>query len=379
MIQITFTFTFISNQSFSKDSPKSRLIRDRVSSSALAHCGSSRICVAKRQAGQELMIGMLLAHWSMALVGSAWPHATTPRIRSASVRRVLLCAQELTPEAQFIAEVHRSITKGSFVKLTLTGNDGSNSTDGKSVLSRLTRIEGRLVNLKQRTKLQLTHKYEHRDTCTNIELSEVPSKLAPLLSAGAFRNGRLMAAEADFSLESRKRGRVLHRLKPTTSAKPLLPLSHDRVKPLAGAIDDDFLQALGVTGSDGKPKAGKADKLRQIRKFVETLSALVRRGLSAEMSVEDGDEGSGLGNEGRSRRSGLGLSATEGVEDGEGMEDGEDVEDDDVGSGLGIDGQSRRSQLGGGQRLRIVDAGCGRGYLTFAAHRFFASKVSENE
>ena len=326
-----------------------------------------------------MMIGILLAHWSMALVGSAWPHATTPRIRSASVRRVLLCAQELTPEAQFIAEVHRSITKGSFVKLTLTGNDGSNSTDGKSVLSRLTRIEGRLVNLKQRTKLQLTHKYEHRDTCTNIELSEVPSKLAPLLSAGAFRNGRLMAAEADFSLESRKRGRVLHRLKPTASAKPLLPLSHDRVKPLAGAIDDDFLQALGVTGSDGKPKAGKADKLRQIRKFVETLSSLVRRGLSAEMSVEDSDEGSGLGNEGRSRRSGLGLSATEGVEDGEGMEDGEDVEDDDVGSGLGIEGQSRRSQLGGGQRLRIVDAGCGRGYLTFAAHRFFASKVSENE
>ena len=344
-----------------------------------------RVCERKLAASRNvkrdknMMIGILLAHWSMALVGSAWPHATTPRIRSASVRRVLLCAQELTPEAQFIAEVHRSITKGSFVKLTLTGNDGSNSTDGKSVLSRLTRIEGRLVNLKQRTKLQLTHKYEHRDTCTNIELSEVPSKLAPLLSAGAFRNGRLMAAEADFSLESRKRGRVLHRLKPTASAKPLLPLSHDRVKPLAGAIDDDFLQALGVTGSDGKPKAGKADKLRQIRKFVETLSALVRRGLSAEMSVEDSDEGSGLGNEGRSRRSGLGLSATEGVEDGEGMEDGEDVEDDDVGSGLGIEGQSRRSQLGGGQRLRIVDAGCGRGYLTFAAHRFFASKVSENE
>ena len=105
----------------------------------------------------------------------------------------------------------------------------------------------------------------------------------------------------------------------------------------------------------------------------------MRRGLSAEMSVEDSDEGSGLGNEGRSRRTGLGMSATEDVEDGEGMEDGEDVEDDDVGSGLGIEGQSRRSQLGGGQRLRIVDAGCGRGYLTFAAHRFFASKVSEND
>jgi hypothetical protein len=152
------------------------------------------------------------------------------------------------------------------------------------------------------------------------------------------------------------------------------------VKPLAGAVDDGFLQALGVTGSDGKPKAGKADKLRQIRKFVETLSALVRRGLSDEMS------------------------ATEGVEEGEGVEDGEGGEDGEVGSGLGIEGQSgsglgnegqsgcglgnegqsRRSPLGSpadgfGQRLRIVDAGCGRGYLTFAAHRFFASKVSEND
>lgn len=209
------------------------------------------------------------------------------------------------------------------MKLTLSGNDAQKTLDSSNLLSRLKRIEGRLVRLKKGTRLQLTHKYEHRDTCVNVDLSEVTTSLERLLAEGAFRNGRLMAADADFSLESRKRGRVLQRLKPTAAAKPPPPLSHDREKPLAEAVDADFLQALGVTGSNGKPRAGKSDKLRQIRKFVETISALVRRGMGAEEGTEDADDG---------------------------------------------------SVVGGGRPLRVVDAGCGRGYLTFATHSFFASK-----
>ena len=177
-----------------------------------------------------------------------------------------------------------------------------------------------MCDLRKAPRLQLTHKYEHRDTCVNVDLSEVTTSLERLLAEGAFRNGRLMAADADFSLESRKRGRVLQRLKPTAAAKPPPPLSHDREKPLAEAVDADFLQALGVTGSNGKPRAGKSDKLRQIRKFVETISALVRRGMGAEEGTEDADDG---------------------------------------------------SVVGGGRPLRVVDAGCGRGYLTFATHSFF--------
>lgn len=87
---------------------------------------------------------------------------------------------------------------------------------------------------------------------------------------------------------------------------------HDRAKG-GVARDEPFLQALSVVKSDGSPRAGMSAKLRQIDKFVETLAALVKRG---------------------------------------------------VGEAAGVAGAPRPP-------LRIVDAGCGRGYLTFAAHAHF--------
>ena len=72
---------------------------------------------------------------------------------------------------------------------------------------------------------------------------------------------------------------MLQRLK-----QPLRPAAAaavtDREKPLAEAVDADFAGA-GRDLSNGKPRAGKSDA-SSIRKFVETISALVRRGMGAE-------------------------------------------------------------------------------------------------
>ena len=96
------------------------------------------------------------------------------------------------PVASFLGELQSSVTNGSFVKLTLSGNAGAKSADASDTLSRLTRVEGRLVEIKKGVRLQLTHKYEHRDTCVNVELRDVASRLEALLSPDS-RNAQLFS------------------------------------------------------------------------------------------------------------------------------------------------------------------------------------------
>jgi SAM-dependent methyltransferase len=52
---------------------------------------------------------------------------------------------------------------------------------------------------------------------------------------------------------------------------------HDRVKQVPLDNTANFLQALGVTNEQGKPKQAMASKLRQCQKFVEIVASLVDR------------------------------------------------------------------------------------------------------
>lgn len=233
-----------------------------------------------------------------------------------------LCA----PSAQldgFLDEVQQTLSNGSLVKLTLSGNDAQQRAAEDDPLHRLKRIEGRPVQLKKGLRLQLTLKYEYRDTCVNVKLPQVGESLAGWLRPGAFRRGRLMSVDADLCIErSGKAGHKLQRLKPTASGPPP-DRAHDRQKRTPVPADAPFLRALGVTNEQGKPRPGKVAKLRQIQKFVETLTALLKK-------------------------SGLTAAPAAGGEGGEALAP---------------------------RPLRIVDAGCGRGYLTFAAHAHLSAEA----
>jgi hypothetical protein len=241
-------------------------------------------------------------------------------------RRLCVQPRLCAPSAQlsgFLDEVQQSLGNGSLVKLTLSGNDAQQRAAEDDPLHRLKRIEARSVQLKKGLRLQLMLKYEHRDTCVNVKLPEVGENLAGWLKPGAFRRGRLMSVDADLCLERRgEAGHALQRLKPTASGPPP-DQAHDRQKRTPVPADAPFLRALGVTNEQGRPRPGKADKLRQIQKFVETLTALLRK-------------------------SGLTAAPAVGGEGGEALAP---------------------------QPLRIVDAGCGRGYLTFAAHAHLSAEA----
>ena len=151
-----------------------------------------------------------------------------------------LCA----PSAQlsgFLDEVQQSLSNGSLVKLTLSGNDAQQRAAEDDPLHRLKRIEGRSVQLKKGLRLQLTLKYEYRDTCVNVKLPELGESLAGWLRPGAFRRGRLMSVDADLCIERGKAGHKLQRLKPTASGPPP-DRAHDRQKRTPVPADAPFLR-----------------------------------------------------------------------------------------------------------------------------------------
>ena len=222
---------------------------------------------------------------------------------------------------EFLRAVEDCLTERSLVRLSMSGNALRAKPAAPAHLLQLKRVQGRLIQIKRGVRMQLTLKYEHRDEVRNVEIAHVRTALKDYLGQHACRNARLFGASSDLELTISKRGAVrLLTHKPalvgqggdetdyaatTKSSVPssqIAPAAHDRAKTKQIDPAAQFLVALGVCSPQGKPRPGMAAKLRQINRFVDTLSGLV----------------------------------------------GEPTDTASV--------------------LRVCDVGCGRGYLTFAAH-----------
>lgn len=189
-----------------------------------------------------------------------------------------------------------------------------------------------------------TLRYLHRDVTQNLrspgatdrEDSDFVRAFRHWLHPDAFRNARLFTSAGDLELKLKASGRAkLFRRRPSMKGEELT-LSHDR--PKSHLVDTmsrtesggNFLVELGVVNAeDGKPKRNMASKLRQIQRFVEIVSTLVARSNVGSPHGPDRDS----------------------------------------------DPEAEVAQQSLPRRpLHIVDVGCGRGYLTFACHAFFAEQ-----
>jgi hypothetical protein len=95
--------------------------------------------------------------------------------------------------------------------------------------------------------------------------------------------------------------------------------SHDKAKNVPLSPSSLFFQKLGVSNSEGKPTVGMASKLRQCQKYVEIVGNLIDNSSSSTF----GDASSSID------------SSTS---------------------------------------IRVIDMGCGRGYLTFSLHSYLCNK-----
>lgn len=197
---------------------------------------------------------------------------------------------------KFVDAFARSLSEGTFVKMSLGHYKGADEHLQKLLL--------RLIDTKKGRRVFFLYRYDTRDTAKNHDFGEAAKLVAEHLESGFFSD-HLFTTANDFQLEIGRKGKSrLNIARPTIKSAP--PLAHDRDKKRFVNQHSHYLRALGITTDTGEVRDKQQDKWRQINKFVETLSSLVEK-----------------------------------------------------------------SRLAGREKLRIVDMGCGKGYLTFAAYDFF--------
>ncbi len=223
-------------------------------------------------------------------------------------------ARVSTPDAKerWLELLAASVRDGTFVKLTL-GRPCCADASLKNVIVRP-------VALRAGQRLAFVFRHDTRDITKNLTSEESLARIDTLLK-GEFRAANLFTTGQSAQLEIRDGqkprlalGQPRHASAPRTA--------HDRArKRMIDPKQSRWLHALGVTTPEGKVCAGMEAKFRQINHFVEILRPLLGR---------------------------TGGDRTEGVPPPE----------------------SAGARFLKARHLSLVDMGCGKGYLTFAAYDF---------
>ena len=186
---------------------------------------------------------------------------------------------------QFLGLLREAVLDGTLVKLTLSKAAGKDPT--------LENLFVRPVLLKSGPWFAFVWRHSTKDVTKNNDAAEALLLLEPLVGCD-FLDAHLFTTTRSAQLqtgpgESRLRVRVL--------AKPPAPgLGNDRRKNRVIGAGVPWLRALGVTDGRGKPAAAMADKFRQIEKFAELLSHLLKEApLPNERRLRVFDMGCGKG------------------------------------------------------------------------------------
>lgn len=182
------------------------------------------------------------------------------------------------------------------------------------------RVELRWVDLKAGRHLQVVRYDATQAHTSNHPAGDAAAVVVDGLLAEPFGNWTVETTEHLLSLRVTKKGdAALHtsnRTAPGAGSATEPDRGHDRAKERMLAEDDPLFGALGLADAQGRIKPSRMAKYRQVEDFLRIL----------DRSVADA----------RAR------------------------------------GHLRKPTAG--DPLRIVDLGCGNGYLTFAAHRFLAER-----
>lgn len=195
----------------------------------------------------------------------------------------------VTPPAidRFLVLLSESLADATFVRLVLSSPTPEASP--------LTRIDARLIQLRDQPSLSLTQREKGRDTTRNLTLPEATPWLATQLGS-QFTAALLETTRKDWQLALRP-GQP-PRLVPHAPKHRTAPdRSHDR--PRIGPFEpsaQDWLQALGLVDPKGKPFPSRADKYRQVLRYAEILGHLLRdAAFPAGTAVQVADMGCGRG------------------------------------------------------------------------------------
>ncbi len=185
---------------------------------------------------------------------------------------------------EFLSSIEHALKEGVFIKISLGHYTGSEEG--------LKQIIARKTLVKRQEKISFTYRYKTRDIVKNFESEEAFRKIQSALATG-FCVVTLFTEEQDLTFEQVEgRKVILRRGSPTHGGQSV---SHDRVKKrLISSEGKFYLTALGITDNSGQVLKASQDKYRQINKFVEVISGLIKD-LPPENLSRVLDMGSGKG------------------------------------------------------------------------------------
>ena len=139
-----------------------------------------------------------------------------------------------------------------------------------------TRVTVRPVDLREGVRYQFAYRRESQELAENLAPSEAEHRLLALLGP-ELRQGLLHSADVDYQVLVARDGEVKILERPPTRAEA--KTEHDRPKAhvLREGEPVPFLIALGVMTPDGKVRAARRDKFRQINRFLELVADVARR------------------------------------------------------------------------------------------------------
>lgn len=181
-----------------------------------------------------------------------------------------------TARERFFTVLRASLADGTFVKLTL-GKPAPTRTDAS-----LQNIFVRPVALKTGPHLTFVARHTSRDVTKNHAPAAALAEIESLLGLD-FLDAHLFTAAQTAQLETQPDGTARLRLKAVATAPsaPAAPASHNQPKHYLIPSDSPWLESLGVLNNRGQPRDGMADKFRQIQKFAELLQHLVTEAFPA--------------------------------------------------------------------------------------------------
>lgn len=165
----------------------------------------------------------------------------------------------MSKTAEFIDLAAQSLKDGTFAKLTLGHYTGAED---------LKKITVKKIVVKRIEKLGFTYTHKTKDIAKNYDFNEGLGIIKKYLGAD-FHAANLFTTEFDLAFDKNK----LRKSEPTVTEIP--STEHDRAKNRVVA-KKPYLHDLGVTDASGNVLKSSQDKFRQIDKYVEILSGLVR-------------------------------------------------------------------------------------------------------
>jgi len=163
---------------------------------------------------------------------------------------------------QWLDRVRAALDDGTFVKITLGGPCGTDSS--------LRQVLVRRVALGEGERLTFVHRQDRQDVTKHLPIPQGIGRLRGL-AGGDFRHAHLFTTRRVVELQRRegKRPRLVES-KPVHAVPP--STKHDREKKRSlEPRDSPWLHGLGVTTAEGKVRLGMEAKFRQIGRFVELL------------------------------------------------------------------------------------------------------------